>query len=313
MKIGVAAASTPRWPKIDWLCEAIGNLGHEVQRCTDQQGLPQLLRDCGVVFMGQKNLACHWPHLPPRGPDRPCPIVYWWFDLVATQSGERLEHQPLFCTFRKWFQSADVVLVKERSLLREYGRAGVNAHWCDQGCPSHLPEVDRPAEREFDLLLWGQGGGHYRERQRAVQAAVEAGFRVGWAATQPVPAGCTPLPWTPPMELPALASRARCVLSAGRRNDIDGYWSDSFWLAVGMGACVIRRATPGIPEGPYWTYEDTDRLIEHLRWAKTNPRAADETGELSRQWVMENHTIEHSVQDALRIVAATATAPDTSG
>lgn len=237
--------------------------------------------------------------------------MYLWFDLLATQPDLPIHEQPIFQTYERMFLACDIVIVKERSLLPEYRAYGVNAYWCDQGCPSNYPAVDRSVAPEWDLLVWGQGGGHYRERQRAVMAAVAAGFKVAWACAQPVPRGVVSLPWTHPNQLPALASRARCVLSCGRRNDLPGYVSDGFWLALGMGACLIRRQTPEIPAGPYWTYSNDGELIEHLRWAREHSREAAELGMAARQWVMQEHTIEHRVNDLLRIAALHAAEPAT--
>lgn len=312
VKLGFASADKPQWPKVQWYVEAAQNLGHDVRQSRRWSELPALLSDCDLVILGQKDLAGHWPNVLPALHRRNCPVVYLWFDLLATQPGLPIHEQPIFQTYERTFLAADIVIVKERSLLHEYRAHGVNAHWCDQGCPSDYPAVDHSVEPEWDLLVWGQAGAHYRERQQAVAAAVSAGFKVAWASPQPVPRGVVGLPWTHPLELPRLASRARCVLSCGRRNDLDGYWSDGFWLAVGMGACVIRRETPGLPDGPYWTYADHGRLIEHLEWAKRHPQTAVELGKAARQWVMDNHTIEHRVGDLLRIAALTAAEPATS-
>lgn len=312
MKLGFASASKPLWPKVDFFENAARNLGHDVTRITHPTDLPDLVRACELVILGQKDLAGHYPNTQAAFEltDR-CPMLYLWFDLIATDPGLHIREQPIFQTNERMLCAADIAIVKERSLLRQYHECGVNAWWADQGCPITMPAVDYSAEPEFDLFLWGQGG-HYRERQRAVAAAVEAGFKVAWASPQPVPRGVTYFPWTEWNQLPAIASRARCVLSVGRRSDIDGYWSDGWWFAVGMGACVIRRETPGMPEGPYWTFADHGRLIEHLTWAKKYPEAAKDLGKAARQWVMEHHTIEHRMQDVLRIAALTATERDGS-
>lgn len=312
MKLGFASADKPQWPKVAWYVEAAQNLGHDVHQSKDWSQLPALLADCDLVIFGQKDLGGHWPCIARALQQRTCPIVYLWFDLLATQPDLPIHEQPIFQTYERMFLASESVIVKERSLLRQYRDHSVNAFWCDQGCPSDYPAVDHSVEPEWDLLVWGQGGGHYRERQQAVEAAVSAGFKVAWAGTSPVPRGVVSLPWTHPLELPRLASRARCVLSVGRRNDLDGYWSDGLWLALGMGACVIRRETPGLPDGPYWRFADHQRLIEHLTWARRYPQTAIELGQAARQWVMDNHTIERRVNDILRIAALTAAEPDTS-
>lgn len=294
MRIGIAAAETPRWPKMDWVEQAARNLGYEVRRATGWETLPPLLADCDLVIAGQKSLAGRWPNIRKAVENRCCPLVYWWFDLVATQPGVRIENQPLFDIHRRMFVASDVTFVKERGLLDQYRLAGVNAHYLDQGCPADLPEV-RPQRRQWDLLVYGQSGGAYRERSRNVRAVAEAGYRVGWAEGTPGFGHVEQLPWMPPGELPRLASRAECVLSCGARNDLDGYWSDSFWLALGMGACVLRRSTPGLPDGPFLIYHTDEELRDAVGWVRKNPAAARDMGSKARQWVLEQHTDRKSV------------------
>lgn len=308
MKLGIAAARTPAWEKIDWLEQAARNLGYDVTRSTDWRTIDPLLRECDVVVFGQRNLACHWNVVRESLSDRRAVLVYWWFDLIATAAGVPIHEQPLFRTYHDLLSAADLVLVKERGLLGEYQAVGVNAAYCDQGCPSWMPAVDRPVDVEpkWDLLVWGQSGGGYRQRVRDVQAVLDAGFTVAWASRLTPPPGCERLPFTEPMRLPELASAARCVLSCGVRNDVEGYVSDSFWLALGMGACVARRATPGIPNGPYVAYHTESELCDVIRWVQRNPELAGETGRQAREWVMSEHTTERYLERALTLAAGIA-------
>lgn len=307
MKLGIAAAETPGWAKIDWVCEAARRLGHDVRRARTATELTPLLHESDLVIMGHKSLAGRWPNICNAMSGRRCPVVYVWFDLVATDPGVPLEEQPLFKAFQRQFQACDLVLVKERSLLPEYHAAGVNAAWCDQGCPSNMPAVE-PVEPEWDLLVWGQSG-TYRQRVNAVQSAIKAGYKVAWAGTGPFPTGVIGLPWTAPFDLPKLASKARCVLSCGTRNDLDSYWSDGLWLALGMGACVIRKSTPGLPDGPFICYHDDADLVSSLKYARSRPEETLEMGRKARTWALSNHTIEHRVTDILRLAASTAKTP----
>ncbi len=303
MRLGIAAAATPGWDKCEWVESAARRLGHDVRRARTASELPDLLRECELVILGQKYLAGRWPNVRDALKARQCPVLYWWFDLLATQPGVPLEEQQLFQTFANHFRGVDLSLVKERSLLDEYRAAGCRVEWFDQGCPSHLPAV-QPVDPEWDLLVWGQVG-HYRQRVHAVESVLKAGFTVAWAGHAPYPPGVVGLPWTAPEELPKLASRARCVLSCGVRSDLPGYWSDSLWLALGMGACVIRRATVGLPDGPYFIYHEDKELVDRLKWAREKPDEALAIGRRAREWVMARHTLEHRVEELLRLAART--------
>lgn len=300
MKVGIAACRTQGWPKMDWVEDAARNLGHDVLRVTSAADLHGLLQECDVVIAAQKSIAGRWPNVRHAIEDRQCPIVYWWFDLVATNPGVPIVDQPLYKVNHSMYHACDVAIVKEQNLVDEYRDDGVNAFYVDQGVPSSYPSVDFDAEPEWDLLVWGQSCSVYRERVRHARAVADAGFKVAWAGHS-VPSGnFVHLPWTHPDELPRLASKARCVLSCGARNDL-AYWSDQFWMALGMGACVIRRSTPGLPVGPYVTYHNDDDVVDAVRWARRNDESAKELGKEARQWVMDQHTVEHRVETVLRL------------
>jgi hypothetical protein len=314
VKLGVASSVViPGTPKVaglfkaDWLIRAARRLGHEVLHSTQPQELERLTAECDLVIFAHRSHAGRWANVRSALENRKCPVVYWWWDLVATHLSVPISEQPLFKSHQKQFHAADVVLVKERCLLQEYRKAGVNAYWCDQGCPAELPAMS-PKPPEWDVLLWGQSS-HYRQRVHDVEVLLDAGFRVAWASSQPIPKGCELLPWQHPFNLPQFASRASCVLSCGIRNDIDGYWSDAMWLALGMGACVVRRRTPGLPDGPYLVYQSDDDLKGTVRWVVKNRKSAVSMGQKARQWVMERHTIDHYLQRAIQI-ARTAAALD---
>lgn len=306
MKLCVASHEYPTWPKMEWVVQAAKALGHDVMRATHSSRLPEAFSTCDLVILGHKSLAGRWPNVRVAIENRSCPAIYWWFDLIATDRSASLIDQPLFQQHERMFHACDLSFVKERGLLADYRDAGVCVEYLDQGITSRYPSVEYPDEPQFDLLVWGNSNAFYRQRLDDVKRVVSAGFKVAWATTQPTPNGCERLPWTHPDELPALASQARCVLSCGLRNDIDGYWSDQFWMATGMGACVLRRQTPGLPDGPYLTYTDSDHLCDMVRWARSNPDHAIELGKECRSWAMTNHTVEKRLEDLLQHVARIA-------
>ena len=297
------------WPKVEWVASAFENIGHTVRRISKErilQDLPIALKECDLVVFPHKSVGGRWPNVKDAIRDRRCPVVYWWFDLVALQPGLPLAQQALFKQYAKpnssMFLESDIVLVKERGMIDEYRNAGVNAYWFDQGVPANFPEIVRK-EAEWDLILWGQGS-PWKDRVRDVQAVVDAGFKVAWATSTPdkIPQGVERLPWTHPNQLHELASRARCVLSCGFRNDVAGYWSDSFWMAVGMGACVMRRGTAGMPEGPYHVYRTPQELVHLVQWSIDNPLQAENYGRMAAKWAKEKHSLEERAKALIRLV-----------
>jgi len=296
-----------KWPKLDWVVTALQRNGNEVRVCRNRDGTEKLFSECDYVILGHKSISGRWVNLRDRIKDRKCPAVYWWFDLVATHPNCHISAQPLFSTFKDTFRESDIVLVKEHSLLNEYRESGVNAYWFDQGVLSDFPIAIHKKNPKWDILLWGHScsvdsnSNAWRDRYKDAKFLAEKGFKVAWATpSSTVPNGIERLPWTHPNELHELAADARCVLSVGYRNDIRGYWSDSFWMAVGMGNVVIRRNTEGIPDGPYLRYTDRDELLEKADWSINNPIDAMREG--AREWATTSQSLETKTQTLTQLV-----------
>lgn len=303
MEVGVAYSVTEKWPKMEWVATAFERIGHSVRRINHSSGLPQAFDECDFVILAQKSIAGRWPNVKDALSNRKCPAVYWWFDLIATNAGIAIHEQPLFKTFEQQLTACDVVLVKEADFIDDYRMHGVNAFWFDQGCLSDYPEIvlENPV---WDVLLWGQANA-YRERYRDAEWLVSQGFSVAWAVEQgSVPKGVDRLPWTHAMDLHRLASKARCVLSCGFRNDLSGYWSDGFWMALAMGSCVVRKRTPGLPEGPYLIYHTREELRDSVQWVVQNPKLANAEGVRAREWATTKHSLEQRARDLIQIVTA---------
>ncbi len=289
MKIACVYPDTPTWPKMRWVLEAFQRIGHTVRQVKSRDELQTADNECDLVVFAHKGLAIRWPNMRDIASTRKAIWCQWWFDLNALD--HRLSFDPM--TLEK-LRGMDVVLVKERSLLDEYRILGISAVYLDQGCPQDLPYAES-REKEWDVVLWGQGGSNYRQRTRDAMALAAVGLKVAWIGNLTTPQEIEPLPWTQPDKLSEFASKAKCVLSVGRRNSLDGYWSDAYWLACGMGAVVLRRDTPGIPVGPaVVTYSGNPVEAYHA--------AATLGGKENRKWVMENHTIEHRCRDLISIV-----------
>ena len=299
MKIGIASAETRGWPKMDWVGKAAENLGHEVVRARTAKELPELLSYCDLAIFGHKSLAGRWPNVKKAIENRTCPIAYWWFDLISLRPGVPIVEQAYFKQWETQLKACDLVLVKERGMIDEYREVGVNAYYMDQGCPSDMPEIgDKP--KFWDMLVWGQSGKDYRHRTDDVGTVIKEDYGIAWVGD--TFSGAEGFPKMMPHQLYEKAERANCVLSCGRRNDVEGYWSDQFWMALGMGCCVARRSVPGLPDGPFLKYHNGHELRDVLSFVRNNTDQAIQLGKNARQWVMENHTIEHRIEELLRLV-----------
>ena len=265
MHVGIIYPDQPKWPKMRWVHEALLSLGHQVDRARDASGFQGLSQTCDLVLLTQKGFGGRWPDLKANFSQRKAIIAQWWFDLIAYQPGVPLAQQGYLSpdNHLPLMRACDLVFVKERELLPEFHALGVNAHYLDQGCPVDSPECIRATEPKWDVLLWGQS---YPERTADASSLADAGLRVAWAGNdRGVPRGIESLPWCHPNDLPAIAGQASLVLSCDKRHDINGYWSDRFWMALGMGCCVLRRETPGLPDGPFIVYRDRHELVERAK------------------------------------------------
>jgi len=212
---------------------------------------------------------------------------------IAFVYPDRAKRWPKF----EWAREAAARLGHDTRAVRTAGDLREADAWAEVVLFEHR---DTP---EWDVLLWGCVRG-YRQRKGDVRALIDAGFRVAWAGhpSGVLPQGVEPLPWCEPLDLPALASRAAVVLGVSARNDIDGYWSDRFWLALGMGACLVHRATPGLPRHSpacYAVYRDEAELIDVVAELRSDRITRQWAGDIARRWVMDNHTYEHRVCEVL--------------
>ena len=293
-----------------WLCQALENLGHDVVRVWGRTGLELADGSCELVIFQQKGVI-RWPNLRDLIQTRKAIWAYLWYDLVSLDPYKPVQQQGFFKKFEPQFREMDVVFLKERGLIDEWKHLGINAHFLDQGCPSSW-KASRNREPGYDVVGWGQLGAWYKERTDILRAVLKMGFKVAWATdAADVPRGVTRIEWTHPDDLSEFAETGRCVLSVGRRNDVEGYTSDSFWLACGTGRPVVRQRTRGLPDGPYWQFSDKQELRDAIENCVFDPILAEERARKCREWVMREHTIEHRCRDMLEIVNAhviTATA-----
>lgn len=322
MKVAVIAAPHRRWSKYDWVAAAFEKNGHEVRRATFGDDAHRAERWAEVSVWEPKWLQNH-VGTRPFGVFR----VGWMFDLVAYQErplaeqcllfqydGQKMEPTPLM----RGLMSCDLALVKERGLLGEYRELGVNAEWFDQACPSWIGECEHRGSPRWDALVLGTT--RWRRRCDDVAAVVKAGLRVGWAVQEGNYGhvqGVDYVPFVPPEQLPDLASDAAVVVDCGCRSDLDGYWSDKLWLVLGMGACHVRRLSPGLPvpsgRVKYSTYHDTETLVGRVRHFCASVEDRREMGVSARRWVMRYHTYEHRVRGLLECVQRTSGAAAAAG
>ncbi len=312
MKLAVARPGHDKWPKFDWVAKAGEALGHQVQRFTFKDDLVSVDAENDVLLFSHKSSGIGAPDIVKAEPGHSAIWVTWQFDLMALEVNKPLAESPAFNKWtsqKKWeptdnlrcLRAMDYVGVKERGLLKEYAALGVNAFWMDQGCPSNMPQCEHREIPEWDVLFFGCDGGDRRLRKQDVSSLLAEGFTVAWAGHvgAGIPSGVLPLSFCPALELPMLASRAAVVLGVDFRHDLEGYWSDRVWLALGMGACHVRRHTDGLPGLPMSVYQTSEELIKHVSELRADRGCRETTGQLARSIVMKHHTYESRLEELL--------------
>lgn len=293
--IGLVYKARPRWPKFHWVHEALMGLGHRCFHITSLAELREAESSCALILFEQRD-----PGLGPkqiRDWERSGSAIWaqWWFDLLWDQPNE-----PLMERFGPMLRRFDLVFVKERARLADYAAAGIRAVYLDQGCPADIGEAK--GEPEFDVLTFGSSRREYGQRTADVLALVAAGFNVAWAGDGTPPVGVTALPWTHPAQLPGLISRAALTLCVDLRDDVDGYWSDRLWLALGAGACVVRRRTVGEPTGSYSSYGNHAELVRIVLELLARPEERRRLASEARQTVLSHNTYRNRCEELLRHV-----------
>lgn len=317
MQIGFVYTHNPDWPKSLWVHHALERLGHEVHVVRSLDEFNHSDSVCDLILFQHKNAGLNPNALLLKAKSKRSIWVQWWFDLVFLDQGKPLHEQPMFRSHGGLMRCMDIVFVKEAAEILQYRNEGVNAEYLDQGATQELPQRGEGVIR-WDFLLWGQGGADYRQRAQDAMFLVDQGYRVAWACNTGVPHGVESLPWTRPQELHSLCSQAHAVLSVDRRNDVEGYVSDRFWMAASMGCLIFKRYSPGFVSGPFVEYRNHEELLsQSIRLLRkpadkfqnahstpsswTLPSAGFSSTEV-RQWTLSNHSIEIQCQRLLESV-----------
>jgi len=302
VKLAMVYPERAKWPKWSWVADAARALGHDVRRVGTAIDLREADRWADLVLFEHKNAGLNIADILAVARLRKSRWGQWWFDLLATDAGQPLAEQRLVKAFLPVMRAMDRVFVKERGLLAQYRELGINAAYLDQGCPSAMRACAHRERPEFDVVIWGTAGSDYRQRMADVRALVKRGFSAVWAGhpSGSLPRRVVPVPFVPALELPKLASRAAVVLCVDYRHDLDGYWSDRLWLALGAGNCVVRRDTPGLdPALPCYVYQDAAQLIELVAGLKADHEHRRAMGEAARRYTLTGHTYEHRLRELL--------------
>lgn len=301
MNIAIVAPADVLVDKPAWAADGFAALGHHVRRCRTLAEVRRADAEADLLVFDHKGAGCGHIDLIELAAGRRSRWCQWWRDLVLFDHAP-LAQQPYLRTFGRLMKSMDCVFVKERALLPAYRDLGINALWLDQGCPATMPaccHVERP---DYDVLVLGSVG--YAQRRADARALAAAGFRVLWAGlpgADGLPPGIDGHPWVHPLALQTLVSRAACVLSVEWRHDVDGFVSDRTWLVCGMGGCLVRRRSAGMPELPAFDYGDETELVGLVRALVAKWEVRRDTGAAARAAVMAGHTFRERAAEVLGV------------
>ncbi len=303
MRVGLVYQDRKKWLKFRWVHSAFDRLGHETVRCRTIDEVRAADRDCDLLLFEQRNAGLNEREL--LGVEKSGNAIWsqWWFDLIRRDDPiEELESQHLVRQFGDVMQKMDVVFVKD-TWLEEYAEFGVDAIHLDQGCPFNLPACEHHEAPEFDAIFVGSATKHYPERLAALRLLCDEGLRVAVAGDSGAyPPQATRLGWVDPFNLPAQFSRAAIVIHIDIRHDVPSYRSDSFWMKLGAGACVLKRGGIDDPQGPYFTHEELGGLLNATSQLLREPLRRSQIGRSARRWVMREHTYEHRIEELVRHV-----------
>ena len=290
MQIGLVYQDRKRWDKFRWVHQALERLGHDVFRCTSFSDVLHYNDTCDLMLFEQRNAGlCEYDLLKIR--KNPQGIwAQWWFDLLSRDDWHLLE------AFGKIMSKMDVCYTKHP--VSEVD-CRIATTYLDQGCPSDLPACEHREDPEFDAMIVGSMTKHYPGRQIAAHMLASAGLRVAVAGEGgTIPRGVENLGWVDPFDLPAAFSRAAVVVHIDITNKVPGYRSDSFWLKMGAGACVVAQAfdgnsaaSIGLPTN-HAVYSEPLVLLTAVEELRRDVNLRRDWGEAARRYTMRERTYE---------------------
>lgn len=307
MNVGIVSAppSQVLCDKLAWVADGFRAVGHDVTRCHTMRDVRMADAKCDLMVFDHKGAGVCKNSLADFAELRKAKWLYWWRDSITFFQDTQLRSQPYIQSFLRLMRCMDAVLVKERGLLTDYRSLGINALWFDQACPADMPACSHPEKPEWDVLVPGVAA--YQQRRADAKALADAGFKVLWVGlpSGDIPAGCDSMPWVHPTKgLPQLVSRSAVVLGVDFRSDLDGFTSDRTYLVAGMGACLVRRESLGMPQIPSWSYADHGSLVDTVRMLVSSAELRRQTGDEARQCVMANHTYTHRAREIIALSKA---------
>ena len=293
MQIGLVYQDRKRWAKFRWVHHALERLGHDVFRCTSIADIAHANGECDLLLFEQRNAGlCEYDLLKI---EKRAIWAQWWFDLLLRDDW----HLPK--VFGKIMHKMDVCYAKDTIGLHWDGTNDDSIRYStylDQGCPSDLPACEHREDPEFDAMIVGSMTKHYPGRQIAAHMLAGAGLRVA-VVGEGMPRGVANLGWVDPFDLPAQFSRAAVVVHIDITNKVPGYRSDSFWLKMGAGACVVAQESEGsiAPRSnpsliDHLTYTEPLGLLSAVKELRRDVNRRRELGENARRYTMEHRTYE---------------------
>lgn len=297
MKFALAYPDRPQWPKFDWVRDAVrATVDPDAFAVRNAGELAEASQTVDVVLFCNHDAGIGYSNIVNAARvKRKALWLHWWFDILPDSVLGGTHHNAI-----RAMQAMDLLLVKHRHL--EPFAPGIRSAYFDQGCPSWIAEVEHQAKPSIDVLLPGVMSGR-RSRREDVAKLASAGFRVavcGHASDAP-PRGVQVLPFVPVKDLANLVSDCGIVLDVGITDAIDGYWSDRNWIAMGMGACLLRRDSLGAPKLSYRAYSTHGDLIDQTKALLAKRATRAKIGREARSQVMAKHTYEHRIRELVKL------------
>jgi len=233
--------------------------------------------------------------------------VLWSFDLVAMDPTRPLHEQA------RWhgdaWRTLDVMLVRERSLVGEYRRHGVPAHWSDQACwPANCIGRTFAPVHPCDVGFAGQGYAHGGRRELVGTLAQRHDVHV-WCHNERSWDGLD-VTWHRGLydgNFGQIVADAKVIIGTNYRNDLDGCWSNRLWEVLGAGGFFLTRRVPGladvVTDGVHCVMFDTVAdAVAKAAYYLAHPAERQRIARQGQTHAWMHHTYAHRLRDLEKLL-----------